>query len=42
MGDVLAWFPYAARFAEEHPGCRVTCILSGLIIPLLWDAYPGL
>ena len=42
LGDPLAWFPYAARFAERHPGCRVTCALSGLIIPLLRDAYPEL
>jgi autotransporter strand-loop-strand O-heptosyltransferase len=42
LGDALAWFPYAARFAATHPGCRVTCALSGLIIPLLRDAYPGL
>jgi autotransporter strand-loop-strand O-heptosyltransferase len=42
LGDVLAWFPYAARFAEAHPGCRLTCALSGLIIPLLQEAYPGL
>ena len=42
LGDVLAWFPYAARFAEVHPGCRVTCALSGLIIPLLREGNPGL
>ena len=42
LGDILAWFPYAARFAEVHPQCRVTCALSGLIIPLLRDAYPDL
>jgi autotransporter strand-loop-strand O-heptosyltransferase len=42
LGDILAWFPYAARFAEVHPQCRVTCALSGLIIPLLSDAYPDL
>ena len=42
LGDTLAWFPYAARFAEAHPGCRVTCSLSTLIIPLLRDAYPAL
>ena len=42
LGDTLAWFPYAARFAERHAGCRVTCALSGLIIPLLRDAYPNL
>ena len=39
LGDVLAWFPYAARFAEAH-GCRLTCAMSALIIPLLPDAYP--
>jgi autotransporter strand-loop-strand O-heptosyltransferase len=42
LGDTLAWFPYAARFAEAHPGARITCALSGLIIPLLEDAYPKL
>lgn len=42
LGDILAWFTYAARFAEEHPQCRVTCALSGLIIPLLRDSYPEL
>jgi autotransporter strand-loop-strand O-heptosyltransferase len=42
LGDILAWFPYAARFADAHPQCRVTCALSGLIIPLLRDAYPAL
>ena len=39
LGDILAWFPYAARFAAQH-GCRLTCAMSGLIIPLLQDAYP--
>jgi autotransporter strand-loop-strand O-heptosyltransferase len=24
LGDTLAWFPYAARFAANHPTCRVT------------------
>jgi autotransporter strand-loop-strand O-heptosyltransferase len=38
LGDILAWFPYAARFGELH-GCRLTCAMSGLIIPLLRDAY---
>ncbi len=41
LGDVLAWFPYAGRFAALH-GCRVTCALSEHIIPLLRDAYPDL
>jgi autotransporter strand-loop-strand O-heptosyltransferase len=39
LGDILAWFSYAARFAEVH-GCRLTCAMSELIIPLLRDAYP--
>jgi autotransporter strand-loop-strand O-heptosyltransferase len=42
LGDILAWFPYAARFAENHPAARVTCALSEHIIPLLRDAYPNL
>lgn len=39
LGDTLAWFASAARFAEVH-GCRLTCAMSGLIIPLLERAYP--
>jgi autotransporter strand-loop-strand O-heptosyltransferase len=39
LGDILAWFPYAEKFRQAH-GCRLTCALSGLIIPVLADAYP--
>ncbi len=39
LGDILAWFPYAVKFRERN-GCRLTCAMSGLIIPLLRDAYP--
>jgi autotransporter strand-loop-strand O-heptosyltransferase len=39
LGDIMAWFPYAARFAQVH-GCRLICGMSALIIPLLRDAYP--
>jgi autotransporter strand-loop-strand O-heptosyltransferase len=39
LGDILAWFPYAEKFRQAH-GCRLTCALSGLIIPLLKEAYP--
>jgi len=39
LGDILAWFPYAEKFRLAH-GCRLTCALSPLIIPLLKDAYP--
>lgn len=41
LGDTLAWMPYAARFAAVH-GARVTCALSGLILPLLTEAYPAI
>nr|WP_294501622.1 autotransporter strand-loop-strand O-heptosyltransferase [uncultured Rhodopila sp.] len=41
LGDILAWFPYAARFGEVHR-CKLTCAMSGLIIPLLRDAYPDI
>jgi autotransporter strand-loop-strand O-heptosyltransferase len=39
LGDILAWYPYAARFGQVH-GCRLTCAMSGLLIPLLRAAYP--
>jgi autotransporter strand-loop-strand O-heptosyltransferase len=39
LGDIMAWFPYAARFQEVH-GCQLICAMSALIIPLLKDAYP--
>jgi autotransporter strand-loop-strand O-heptosyltransferase len=41
LGDILAWFPYAARFGEVH-GCRLTCAMSGPIGALLRDAYPDI
>jgi autotransporter strand-loop-strand O-heptosyltransferase len=39
LGDIMAWFSYAARFGAVH-GCRLICAMSELIIPLLRDAYP--
>jgi autotransporter strand-loop-strand O-heptosyltransferase len=39
LGDTLGWLPYAVRFADLH-SCRLTCAMSGLIIPLVRDAYP--
>jgi autotransporter strand-loop-strand O-heptosyltransferase len=41
LGDTIGWFPYAARFAKKH-GCKLTVAMSGLIIPLLRDAYPSI
>ncbi|GAB0117384.1 autotransporter strand-loop-strand O-heptosyltransferase [Acidisoma sp. 7E03] len=39
LGDILAWFPYAAAFAERHR-CRMTCCMSEHLIPLFAEAYP--
>ena len=41
LGDTLAWFPYAVRFQQVH-GCKLTCAMSGLIIPILKDSYPAI
>jgi autotransporter strand-loop-strand O-heptosyltransferase len=41
LGDILAWFPYAEKFAQKH-GAKVTCALSPLLKELLAPAYPGL
>ncbi len=41
LGDILAWFPYAARFAEAH-GCRLICAMSPLISALLRDTHPAI
>jgi autotransporter strand-loop-strand O-heptosyltransferase len=41
LGDIMAWFPYAPRFAAVH-ACRLTVAMSGLIIPLLRDSYPAI
>jgi autotransporter strand-loop-strand O-heptosyltransferase len=41
LGDTMGWFSYAARFAKVY-GATVTCAMSGLIIPILKDAYPDI
>jgi autotransporter strand-loop-strand O-heptosyltransferase len=41
LGDTLGWFPYAVRFQQRH-GCRLTCAMSELLIPLFNDAYPDI
>ena len=41
LGDIMAWFSYAVRFGEVH-GCRLTCAMSELIIPILSRAYPAI
>ena len=39
LGDTIGWFPYAVKFQEQHR-CKLTCVMSGLLIPLFKDAYP--
>jgi autotransporter strand-loop-strand O-heptosyltransferase len=41
LGDLVGWFPYAVKFKEQH-GCRLTCAMSALLIPLFRDAYPDI
>jgi autotransporter strand-loop-strand O-heptosyltransferase len=41
LGDTIGWFPYAVKFKERH-GCRLTCAMSGKLIPLFRDAYPDI
>ena len=41
LGDIMGWFPYAVKFQEKH-GCRLTCTMSELLIPLYRDAYPDI
>jgi autotransporter strand-loop-strand O-heptosyltransferase len=39
LGDTLGWFPYAVKFQEQH-GCRLSCAMAEVLIPLFKDAYP--
>lgn len=39
LGDIIGWFPYAVKF-QQHHGCRLTCAMSELLIPLFAEAYP--
>jgi autotransporter strand-loop-strand O-heptosyltransferase len=41
LGDIVGWFPYAVKFKGKH-GCRLTCAMSPLLIPLFRDAYPDI
>lgn len=41
LGDIMGWFPYAVKFKEKH-GCKLTCAMSNLLIPLFKDAYPDI
>ncbi len=39
LGDIMGWFPYAVKFQLQH-GCKLTCAMSDLLIPLFSAAYP--
>jgi autotransporter strand-loop-strand O-heptosyltransferase len=39
LGDIVGWFPYAAKFQRLHQ-CRLTCAMADWLIPLFADAYP--
>ncbi len=41
LGDIMGWFPYAVKFQALH-GCKLTCAMSNLLIPLFRDAYPDI
>lgn len=41
LGDLMGWFPYAAKFQEKH-GCELTCSMSARIIPLFKACYPSI
>jgi autotransporter strand-loop-strand O-heptosyltransferase len=41
LGDTIGWFPYAARFKEQH-NCRLSCAMAEHLIPLFKDAYPDI
>ncbi len=41
IGDTVGWLPYAVKFQRQH-GCRLTCAIGELLIPLFADAYPDI
>jgi autotransporter strand-loop-strand O-heptosyltransferase len=41
LGDTLGWFPYVAKFEQQHR-CRLTCVMGAPLIPLFRDAYPSI
>jgi autotransporter strand-loop-strand O-heptosyltransferase len=41
LGDIMGWFPYAVKFQELH-SCKMSCAMSGLLIPLFAEAYPDI
>ncbi|ASW03096.1 autotransporter strand-loop-strand O-heptosyltransferase [Paraburkholderia aromaticivorans] len=41
LGDIIGWFPYAMKFQRQH-GCKLTCSMGPLLIPLFRDCYPDI
>ncbi|QCP53196.1 autotransporter strand-loop-strand O-heptosyltransferase [Trinickia violacea] len=41
LGDIIGWFPYAVKFQRQH-GCRLTCSMGPLLIPLFRACYPDI
>ncbi len=39
MGDILAWFPYAEEFRQQH-GCRLFCAMDRKFSAILAPNYP--
>ena len=39
LGDIIGWFPYAAKFSELHE-CDLVCAMSPLLVPLFCEKYP--
>ncbi|WP_206950959.1 autotransporter strand-loop-strand O-heptosyltransferase [Trinickia acidisoli] len=42
LGDLIAWFPYAAKFALQHQGCVVTCSMGAPLIALFEGNHPDI
>ena len=41
MGDMLAWFPYAEAFRQQH-GCKLFCAMSPVHSAILAPNYPDI
>ena len=41
LGDTVGWFPYVVKFQEQH-GCRLSCAMAEVLIPLFQKAYPDI
>lgn len=39
LGDLMGWFPYAAKFERQH-GCKLTVVMAKPLIELFSGRYP--